>query len=976
MNLDDSNMRKARFRAVACILTILLPLVSLSAQKTDAELYQEAESRFRSKEYVFALDRYTRLTQEYPRSPLIPDAQFRSAVSLFRIGRQDEALALLLKIQERYTSTRFAAFVPFWIGVIEYNNGNYQDAATALGSYLDAGDPSLLRQARLYLAICQNELGDTENAVAQLEQLVFDEFDPSAEAYALTFLASIYVKLGRYAEALDLASSTMASGLSGTDGLRMQLYKAESLWNTGRHHDARAVYDELVKAPPEISAIAYQRLFAYHQIYGNEEALQKIVLDAETELAGYSSILAEFWLRIGIESYLDAKYDLAESYFLRVWNMRGRIPVSGLVPVYLAEIELEKGRNDEALRYLTTYLAGSDDRRELITFKIGAIHLKAGRFDEAATVFSDFLAEYPASATYPEAAYQNAYALYRLGKFEPAIELVSNILSTARGGSLTSSFLLLKSVLHKGSGDLLAATASLREYLPLNESDARARMDLIKLYFRMADFQTVIDEIELVVGSAPFDEPATPYSLLVRYMYGLAHISQQQYQPAVDILSVLTLDHVRNADLLPIYPYILYYRGWALYRSGNYLGAEQDFAALIDGVPDHELQPRAAYLAGWCAYIQGRHQQAGAYLKRVDRSAGDELQTKSDFMYAKTLRQLGKIEEAAILFENIHLENPESELSDDALFEYAEAVTALDQLENGVEAYLRVWQEYPASLLAEESLYLRGELLFEAEHYGEARDAFYQYRLRYPRGSLNDAALYWGGLAAFESGEAFGAVLLWEKLIGSYPKSAFRADSLLRTAEVYEESGDFRKALNFYGELSAVYPEEAEAVSADLRSEKLRFLILGQGEQEAELSAIRSRDGTESPTGRAAAYELARIYIYKSGSKQDLAPELLDILIAQADTDPVYAAKAHYLYGEYYYRKNELQKAAESFLQTVLTNPTDKDLSAQALFRAAEMAMFSGNRSDAETLVARIESLFPSSSWLDEGRKLLEGRDE
>ena len=122
-------------------------------------------------------------------------------------------------------------------------------------------------------------------------------------------------------------------------------------------------------------------------------------------------------------------------------------------------------------------------------------------------------------------------------------------------------------------------------------------------------------------------------------------------------------------------------------------------------------------------------------------------------------------------------------------------------------------------------------------------------------------------------------------------------------------------------------------------------------------------------------YELARVYIYKSGSKQNLAPELLDELISYGDIDPEHAAKAYYLYGEYYYRKNELEKAAQSFLQTVLTYPEDRDLSAQALYRAAEMAVISGNREDAEELVRRIETLFPSSPWIDEGRKLLGGQN-
>ena len=966
-----------RYRGyLACILVCVGVASPLSAQKSDSELYQEAESRFRLKEYSFALNRYDLLLQEHPRSSLIPDVQFRRAVSLFRLGRQQEAMSLFESIQDRYTSTQFLAFVPFWIGVIEYNSGDYARAAEFLRSYIEAGEPSLLRQARLYLAVCENELGNMEEAVELLEVIVAEGSPSVDDGYALIFLTSLYAKMGRHEEVLELTDTAAAVQLTLLDSQRMNLYRAEALWSNEDFEAARVIYEVLTDAPPEYSSIAYQRLFVYQQRLGNEAALQQIVLDAETELSGNGAILAEFWVRIGIESYSQDRTDLAKSYFQRVWHMRDRIQMSGLVAVYLAEIEAQKGNISEALGYLTAFLDISDDRRELILYRIGTTNLKVGNWEAAAEALAFFLSEYPASLSADEAAYQNAYALYKLGLFTEAVTLVDEVLTSARGGALTSQFLLLKSVLHKENDNLKAAAAALQEYLPLNPHDARARMDLIKLYFRLGSFDQVISEISSVQESEPFSDPSSTYYLLAQYMYGLAHIPKQEYALAAEIFSKLSLSQVQDAGLLVIYPYLLHYRGWALYRDGRYADAEKNFAALIDGVPDHELQPRSAYLAGWCAYVQGKYGQAGTYLLKMGRGADEVLRIKSDFIYAKTLLQQGKTEEAAILFENIYLENPQSELSDDALYEYAGVLVALEKIDEATDYYEQVWLDYPGSILAEESMYKRGEILFSDGRYEAARDAFYEYRLNFPKGTLYDAALYWGGVAAYESGEAFRAVLLWQKLIESHTDSAFRADSLLRTAEIYEDSGDFRKSLNFYGELLQFYPEEAKAVSADLRSEKLRYLILGKGEREAELSALIDKEGSATQTGRAAIYELARIYIYKSGSSQNLAPDLLDELIGQIEVDQSHAAKAYYLYGEYYYRKNELQKAAHSFLQAVLTNPTDTDLSAQSLYKAAEMAKIVGNLEDAEVLVERIETLFPSSPWVDEGRKLLGDADE
>ena len=958
---------------IVILLFVSAPVIAL---KSDVELFSEAESRFRQREYAIALDRYDFLAAEYPRSPLISDVQFRRAVCFFRLGSHEEALSLFKTIEIRYKSTQFLPFVPFWIGVLEYNEGNFAEAAGSLRRYIEAGEPSLLGQARMYLAVSETKLGNFEAAIAILEDIAASLGDGEYSADALVFLASLYVKEGLYQQVLDITDDSNAIELTPQEMQRFQLYRAEAYWNLKRFDEARTIYTGLTDALPEISSVAFQRLFIFHHAAGNDEQLREIVLDAETALSGYGNILADFWLRIGIENFTLGKLDLASSYFQRVWNLRDRIEISGIAPVYLAEIAQASGDLDEALEYLESFLEYSDDRRETVFYKIGAIYLEAGEWPKAADLFATFLSEYPESATHAEAAYQNSYALYRLGEYDAAIELISDVLGTAKGGALTSRFLLLKSILQKENGELAGAAKSLEEYLPLNAGDHRAQMDLIKLYFRIGDFRKVISEVEGSLDVGPFADPSSPYFLLARYMFGLANISEMEYSHAGEILSELSLGQVQDADLLVIYPYILFYRGWTFYRLGDYAAAEIDFAALIDGAPEHELQARAAYLAGWCAYVRGRYSQASTYLLKMSRDAESALQIKSDFMYAKTLFQQGRKEEAAILFENIHLENPGSELSDDALYEYAGVLSSLDQLDDSVEKYLQVGREYPSSPLAEESMYRRGELLFAAGRLEEARDAFYEYRVQYPKGLLYDAALYWGGLAADESGEPFRAVLLWEKLIESYPDSAFRADSLLQTAGVYEESGDFRKALNYYGELIAIYPDEAKAASAELKSEKLRFLILGQGEREAELSAIISRRGSGTGEGREAMYELARIYIYKSGSKQNLAPDILDELIGFSDVDPEYAAKAYYLYGEYYYRKNELQKAAQSFLQTVLTFPDNRDLSAQALYRAAEMAIISGNRKDAEELVGRIETLFPSSSWKEEGQKLLGGDNE
>jgi len=961
----------SRTRVLVCLLlcTLIVP-AGIIAQSADRQLYQEAENRFRSKDYELALQKYRQLIDEYQLSRYVPDAQFRRAVCLFRLGRPQEALTVFRLVESTYPSTDFLPFVPFWIGVISYNQKDYEAASRNLQRYLAGGESSLVGQAQLILAVSENELGRTEAAIGYLEAMQRDGFGD--QVYAVPFLASLYVREKNYQAVIDLVADRDIEGLGESDQRRLDLYEAEAQWHLGNRAEAAQLYERLRSAGPDIASVAYQRLFAYYQELGDEEALEQIVLDAEIKLAGRPEVLAEFWLRIGIETFRDGKYDLSRSYFQRVWNLRRNAASDGLVPLYLAELDVIANRPAAAANILKSFAEVSDSRRELVLFRLGGIYLDLGRWADAGEELTTFLAEFPESRYFSEGAYLAAYAHYRNGETRRALGVIDTVLGDALGGAFTDRLLRLQSVLYKQLGELERAVDTLREYIPLRPSDSPAQMDLIKLLFRLEEYDEVIAQVETVAEIEPFNQLRTSYYLLTQYMHGLSLIARQQYADAAEVLERITADAVDEAGLSIIYPYTLFYRGWAYYRDATYERAEANFAEMVDRAPGHELASRAAYLAGWCAFAVGEYGRAEGYLVEASTTAGAELSIKADFMRAKSLAGQGEYEEAAIVFENIYLEHGRESLADDALFEYAGSLAVLDKLDDSVATYRTLYEVYPTSPLAEESMYKRGELLYEAGRYEEAREAFYEHRINFRRGSLYDASLYWGGMASAQSGEAFGAVLLWEQLIENYKDSAFRADALRRTAEVYEESGDFRKALNYYSELIAVYPEEAAAISAEERAEKLRYLILGQGEREAELSVIIGREGATTREGREAILELARIYIFKSGSKQNLAPPLLDELIAKADEDPETAAQAQYLFGEYYYRKNDLRRAANEFLAAIEINPDDRDLAAQSLYRAAEMAKLAGNLSEARELVRRIESTFPSSQWVEAGKKLIE----
>ena len=246
--------------------------------------------------------------------------------------------------------------------------------------------------------------------------------------------------------------------------------------------------------------------------------------------------------------------------------------------------------------------------------------------------------------------------------------------------------------------------------------------------------------------------------------------------------------------------------------------------------------------------------------------------------------------------------------------------------------------------------------------------SFDDYRSRYPKGKLVDAALYWGGKAAMTAGEGMAAALLWEQLVAGYRDSALRGPALQQTAEAYAQAQQYPRALELYKRYLADYPDQARAARADIRAEQVRLLAGGEGDREAALSAVISRETGDKK--RQATIDLARLYIYAGDSRAETGYRMLLPLVKEGDLRA--APQAQILVGEYFYRKGDLAEAARQFLAAALLPKVDPGVAASAIYRAAEMMQLAKRPDDLAALVKRLESSFPDSEWTVKAR-LLEG---
>jgi tetratricopeptide (TPR) repeat protein len=476
------------------------------AQSGDRQLFTEAERRFQSQDYELAIDRYDTLIREFPVSQYIPDAQFRKAVGLYRLDRFDEALKLLDLVERRYRSTRYLGYVPFWRGVVLYDLGRYADALPALTTFVGASDgatasgaqvvdPGLDNQALLYKALAEIQLGDPRSAKNSLERLLADEGAPTDQPYALSLLMSLRVQAAEYESARALYETVQFGALDPAYRDQISLYGAEALRGAGADEDALRLYRSLLGSSPQVVTVAYQRLFQYAQAGVIRESSADILRQAEQALAGQTAILKELWLRVGIDSFNQARFDLAELYFRRIWDFRRSEPIPASVPLYLSRLLDRRGDISEAADVLTEYLdlhGEESDERLRVLIALGNFQIRTEEFDDAVITLKSAVEEYPDSQYYGEAAYQYAYALRRTAGLSDALSVIDAAFASGRTSGVQADLLRLRARILRERGREEEALQALFEYLPLRPDDSAAALEYVNLLFELGRHKRVL----------------------------------------------------------------------------------------------------------------------------------------------------------------------------------------------------------------------------------------------------------------------------------------------------------------------------------------------------------------------------------------------------------------------------------------------------------------------------------------------------
>ncbi|MFW5827778.1 MAG: tetratricopeptide repeat protein [Alkalispirochaeta sp.] len=947
-------------RRITALLLCAMVFPALTAAD-DRELFDEAERRFAAGSYQLAAERFQQLLEEYPGSTYRTQAQLRIAQSDFYQEEYDRALQRLQRTAARARAGGLAPTIQFWIGLTAYQMEDYALVEQALTRHMEGASPPEGR-AWLYRGLARVETGRADDARADLRRAAA-ETTGAEQRYAAAVLMEVISQTGEDQEVMEIYRAYPVEADDEAYAEARIRYAADAARALGDIDEAQELYRRLTDYSIGNAQWAYRQLYAIARDQENRERMQRLYREAEQRLAPEPERLADFWFSLGSDALQRERFELAELYLSRLWDVRQDRTIDGTAALYLARAIASQDRSGEALSLLRESLEddavngiASTERRAMAA----RLHIGAEEYAAAAEILEEGDAVEATSAT----LYAWAFARYRTGDQGEVLQR----LTANRVQPLLAEFpplMRLRGRLYLEAGDATESVRSYRVYLAERPDDAGARLELVRALVAATQFPAVEQELarleELGIPSGREQE--------AQYMRGIAAFHREDYEIAVDALVDVT-----DSGYEPVRSYHL---AWSRYRLGETADARESIAAVVDDLPS-DLQADGRYLYAWTLYQGGDVADARSQLLRIlgeSLSRGDEVRTRQ--LLATLHLEEGEFDDALSQYRT--LADTAEETSEQIRYEQLIATTlaSAGELQQAVMRYDDLADRFPNTRPGQTALLEAGELLYRIGSLRQSRERFREYQARVPEGPDLDRALYWAGLTSYELDEPGRSLLWWEPLIDRFPRSSYTPEVLFLTAEIYADRDQRRRALELYDRLVAAYPESPEAEAADRLRRTIRLELDGLSTREADLWVrLEPGDGGGPDPGSDQWFrlvlELGRIAIREQISLTRERSRIVDKLLEATEFEGASAAEASLLLAEYYRRRGETNAAVDRYVEAAATEGAPEELRAQSLYELAVLARDAGDDRTAREAIEELNERYEGSIWADRAERIME----
>lgn len=810
-----------RFRVLAILILLLGAMRSEGlwhSERAVDDLLQKGKAALEDQQYKLAQAQLAKYLKRVAQDSVATgEGTVLLAQALHGQQKREEVIRLLSGVPPAVQQSEWGGAIEFWLALARYETGAVVEALAALREF-EARYPenAYVRQAKRLRIRCLLQTKRTDQALA-----AFAAFDKEHGAtfdgvQNLLDWAEALVANGDAAQAREVFRKLIRTAPESEAALEGQYWLGQILVREGALGEARSVLSALLERPGLNPNGHARALFALGRVADTEgkpdEAVRllreglKRAVGPELRNEG-NVVLGRLLIRQGL---LNEGARLLKEFIAAVPSD----PLAERMQLELAEYLLNHGHDERAVTefqlYLETYsrkagqaralygkgwallnlkrnaeasatfqkaysvFPASSEQREKALLKVGDAFFADGRFKRASATYARFTAEFPDSALFAQAAYQQAESCARLGESAEAEQHFLRLAEGRPDDALAERALLRVAELADQRGMFQEALTRYDKAFAAFPAGVFAPKVLCSrgiVLYRLGRFDDAFSDFERIVTKhveSEFVEEAESWMGYCRLMLG-------EEQEALRIWAAFVQkrpESVRAADAL-------FSMGEYEYNHGAYDKAQAHWMALFERHPKHELADDALLWAGRSAFAQKEYRRAVERLATLAKHyPSSQKLAEGRFLQGDAMTWLAEYSGAILAFDEVIKQYPNSYFANFAWGRKGDCQFALGtndrrRYEEAIQSYRVVLDSEPAPLdLKLQARCKIGRCLEKMGKTAEALDYYlkhvvYKYLEHRKKGDRVDGA-YWFTRAALHAAGICEAQNKWRRAVKIY----------------------------------------------------------------------------------------------------------------------------------------------------------------------------------------------------------------
>ena len=969
-------MKKKIFFVLLFSVFFRLYASGISTNESEISVYNEINSYFNTEYYPGVVEKTELLEKHFPESVFINPALILKAESFIKLGQYSNAEQTCLRLisQMHFGSEGFSR-VHYILGLSYYYVPDYERAAEAFYKAASIAkkenNSEYYSAAVLYGARTFFHMNQYEKAVVPLEYVVQNGNAYSHHDYAqsLQQLFVCYEQTSRFNKTVTLYEQFNQNDFEDDVFTFLTMYAADAYSQTKNPQKAYDLYLQLIENQNEnisVTALKKAYIISSHNNLKNEpsEILEKI----NNSKVNPDNTLAEFWTRLGIDSYNQKDFSKSKECFS--YAKEKNIPsVNLVIQLYEAKIALDetgaKAKKETAesvfenLSGLEAQIKDSQTKNILDSYYSVMLYAAFCKNDWKYILENYEKIENPDSQVY----YISASAAYKNLNYEKAENLITKDLSTLQNQVLYAS-VLAKQKKYSQAEKIYSKLYSQKSQKVMDDTN---RIEYAKVLCNLKNWAKAKEVVQNV---------KKPQQL---YILGIADFNLKNYSNAKKSFdSFIAASEDGDADKAMA----VFYSAYSSYKSGNYEEAYSGFEKYTKKYAHNKKLVCDAYqLSARAGIMLNNFDKAVTSAEKLITEVPSEAQKYQASLFCSQI--YADFEKYELAAEKLSpFTQGKSEYKLPAMFQTAVIYEKAGVVAKADSIFEKIYTDYPNEALAEEAMYHSGELYYSVKEYKKAEERFTKYIYRYVNGRFSDAAYYFSGECSLFSADYNRCIMQNTTLISQYSDSIYVYNGSKNLIQAYYAQEDYANALKIARDIYKKFPKQAESDEINVRIKELELISSGADRVIVEKQSEYEKNGKLSTVkGRITGSELVQIYA-ATGYDSDLQkafPLANDLLNNQSETNEALYMAGNAEFIANYYRKSEQNKmsaqmylkAAEYYRLSEDSDGKNGTKAAAALYSAAEAFMAAGLQGDAKATAQLLVKLYPGSKQAERVKSIV-----